>query len=96
MDKQIEEQIRAGLSQSMTEETRAADIYRRRAEFAESMGDKETAKLYRHIADEEDKHHLEFEQRRGGGEVVHEKKILKRGIVFRRPKVRRQGLNIFR
>jgi rubrerythrin len=48
-----------GLSQSMLEEAVAGNFYRRRAESA----DPETAKLYRHIASEEDGHLEEFAKR---------------------------------
>ena len=52
-----------GLTQSMHEELTASMWYRDRAEHASSRNDKETAKLYEHIAEEESMHYWEFSKR---------------------------------
>jgi rubrerythrin len=51
------------LESSMSEETTAADWYRRRAEYSEAKGDKKSALLWREIAGEEDGHYQQFEER---------------------------------
>jgi rubrerythrin len=51
------------LGSSMSEETTAADWYRRRAEYSEGEGDKKSAGLWRHVAGEEDTHYTEFQER---------------------------------
>ena len=55
--------IKEGLSQSREEEKIASDWYRRRSKQAKSLGDTETADLYEHIAQEEDVHYDEFNNR---------------------------------
>ncbi len=52
-----------GLEDSMEEERMAADWYRRRAEYARTHGDEISAKLWEHIAGEEDGHYKEFKYR---------------------------------
>lgn len=56
--------ILVNLGKSMTEEATAARHYRSRAKIAEKAGDTVTARLYRHIADEETWHWHEYRQRR--------------------------------
>lgn len=51
------------LHKSMSEESLAARRYRQRADVAERHGDSVTARLYRHIAHEEDIHYSEFKAR---------------------------------
>jgi rubrerythrin len=51
------------LEASMHEEQVAADFYRRRAAYSETQGDKKSAVLWRHVADEEDAHYEEFKGR---------------------------------
>lgn len=55
--------IQVGLAQSMREEEIAAYWYRKRAKDAREKGDETTAKVYEHIADEEDVHYREFKER---------------------------------
>lgn len=55
--------IRDYLTQSMVEERMAADLYRERAYIATEVGDKVSAKLWEHIADEEEVHLNEFQDR---------------------------------
>ncbi len=57
------ETVAIGLSESMLEESTASDWYRRRAVNAKSKGDEEAAKLYEHVAKEEDGHYREFEKK---------------------------------
>jgi len=60
-----------GLRSSMIEETTATEWYRRRALNAEKHADLTTYALYKHIAEEENKHYGEFHarlQQVGGGE----------------------------
>ena len=52
-----------GIRQSMNEELTASMWYRKRAEHARSRDDEESAKLYEHIAHEEDTHYWEFSRR---------------------------------
>ncbi len=56
--------ILANLGKSMSEEATAARRYRARARIAAMAGDTVTAKLYLHIAREEDVHWGEFDARR--------------------------------
>jgi hypothetical protein len=51
--------VKANLSKSMTEESIAASTYRQRKTTADPI----TAKLYEHIAGEEDTHRTEFNKR---------------------------------
>ena len=53
----------ANLQQSMDEESLAATYYRNRAKYSRSQGDEITAKLFEHIAEEEDGHYNEFKDR---------------------------------
>jgi rubrerythrin len=55
--------IEHDLHHSASEEHLAAAIYRERAKLASALGDPETAALYEHIAEEEDGHEREFNQR---------------------------------
>jgi hypothetical protein len=55
--------IVGGLQDSMIEESTAAAWYRKRATDARKQNDITTAELYEHIAQEEDQHHQEFEER---------------------------------
>jgi rubrerythrin len=55
--------ISADLKQSMSEERKAARAYRTRGKWAELEGDGVTARLYEHIAKEEDGHYAEFQAR---------------------------------
>lgn len=57
------ESVAQALKASMHEEEVAAGFYRRRAQYSEANGDEESAALWRHIADEEDNHYNEFEER---------------------------------
>jgi rubrerythrin len=95
MPQDIKATIKADLSKSMREETKAADNYRLRAEFAESVGDIETAKLYRRIADEHDKHYQEFEQRQNGV-VIQQKRVVARKPNRPRRKIHRPSTSILR
>jgi rubrerythrin len=52
-----------GLMNSMTEESTAAAWYRSRAANARGKHDEATARLYEHIAEEENQHHQEFKER---------------------------------
>lgn len=52
-----------GLQDSMVEEKTAADWYRRRGMDARLKGDIKTAELYEHVAQEEDEHYREFQER---------------------------------
>jgi len=57
------ETIEQGLQDSMIEERTAYDWYRKRAEHAEhKLNSFQTADLYRHISEEEDRHYNELEQ----------------------------------
>ncbi len=47
----------------MREEQEAADRYRDRGKYASGAGDKESAHLYSHVAQEEDHHQREFQER---------------------------------
>ncbi len=55
--------IPQGLRESMSEELTASNWYRQRARHAKKYGDDKTAKLYEHIAREEDVHYQEFMER---------------------------------
>ncbi len=55
-----DQSVESDLIKSAREEAKASGDYRQRGEFAESRGDKETAGLYEHIAEEEDAHYKEF------------------------------------
>jgi rubrerythrin len=57
------ENIQQGLQHSMGEELTASMWYQLRAKDAEARGDIKTAFLYRHIADEENVHYIEFNKR---------------------------------
>jgi rubrerythrin len=59
------ERVKWDLRQSMGEELTASSVYHIRAMTARGVGDEETAKLYEHIADEEDNHYIEFSKRFG-------------------------------
>ncbi len=52
--------IQLELRRSIAEEREASRRYRARAVYADSISDTQTAKLYRHIAHEEDGHASEF------------------------------------
>jgi len=58
------ETIKDDLYKSVQEEGEAAYDYRQRKRIAESVGDSETARLYEHIAQEEDRHQMEFIKRK--------------------------------
>ena len=58
-----QDRIAKSLRESIAEEAAAARAYRERARYAEESGDASTAKLYRHIAEEEDKHEKEYRDR---------------------------------
>lgn len=56
--------VQQGLHESMGEELTASSWYRRRAINARlRQGDEETARLYEHVAEEEDQHYQEFNAR---------------------------------
>ena len=55
--------IQSDLDHSMNDEISASITYRKRAEFARSRGDEVSAKLWEHIAEEEDGHYNEFKDR---------------------------------
>ncbi len=55
--------VAADLAQSIREEIKATYDYGNRAHTAEGLGDKKTAELYKHVADEEDQHRKEFTNR---------------------------------
>jgi hypothetical protein len=56
--------VSEGLRSSMQEELTAADWYRRRAGYAKTRGgDQVTARLWGHVAEEEDIHYSEFKDR---------------------------------
>jgi len=55
--------VSQGLSHSMGEELTAANWYRQRARHARMKGDDTTARLYEHIAGEEDEHYRQFNER---------------------------------
>lgn len=56
---------RLGLQRSISEEREAARRYRARAKLAEVIGDTKTARLYHHVAGEEDIHAREFRAQLG-------------------------------
>jgi len=55
--------VQSDLDHSMNEEMSASLDYRKRAEFAREHGDEVSAKLWIHIAEEEDGHYNEFKDR---------------------------------
>ncbi len=55
--------MRIDLAQSMLDEAQASSDYRKRAQICQIQGDNETAKLYEHIASEEDGHYNEMKER---------------------------------
>ncbi|MBU1374295.1 MAG: hypothetical protein KJ820_16325 [Bacteroidetes bacterium] len=57
------EMIKWQIRQSMGEELVASSVYHTRALTAREAGDEKTAKLYEHIAEEEDGHWVEFGKR---------------------------------
>jgi len=48
------------LRDSIVEETTAATVYRKRGDYARSMGDNQLADMYEHIEREEEHHRLEL------------------------------------
>lgn len=55
--------VRSNLQQSMDEEAAAGRAYRERAISARLEGDDVSARLWEHVADEEDGHYYEFKDR---------------------------------
>jgi len=55
-----ESRLVTDLRDSIVEETTAATVYRKRGDYARSMGDNQLADMYDHIEREEEHHRLEL------------------------------------